>query len=407
MSKLGFGHLNGWLTAEAEMELDNIESRMPQVSKEMTPAQRESVEAERAAAYDEMGAWLFKNYSTALRDQNYCLEHMRPCGIDFGSDDGDDDDARMSLAGLTCVGWSIMGKHEGYGHNSMRPFFIWCCHQRKRKPWVLVAESALRFPKPSLEKYLGDMYHLIFFEHPGPVFHGWPVGRQRMHCLGFLRSKLTFVGSQEEYNALFSRSLQLSGDCFFFLDHDDQEVVNEKVMLALRRHVQVSAAPHLPWEVLYPGAKQVIIEEHKKLFDEMYPRPPAYICDLDQNVGFMSAGPLWPCLVRHGTIYSLNKERHATASELFAAQGFPVHEKCQAPYSCGFQKFFEDDLTQSDSHKLVGNAMFVPTLASMILYAFCSAEIHSARLIRPTSRMLSGDFDFEESQGQESEAALV
>ena len=83
------------------------------MSKEMTPAQRESVEAERAAAYDEMGAWLFKNYSTALRDQNYCLEHMRPCGIDFGSDDGDDDDARISLAGLTCVGWSIMGKATG------------------------------------------------------------------------------------------------------------------------------------------------------------------------------------------------------------------------------------------------------------------------------------------------------
>ena len=150
-------------------------------------------------------------------------------------------------------------------------------------------------------------------------------------------------------------TLQLSGDVFFFLDDDDQEVVNEKFMLALRRCVQFSAAQNLPWEILYPGAKQQIIEEHKRLFDEMCPRPPAYICDLDQNVGFMSAGPVWPCLVRHGTIYSLNKERHATAPELFAAQGFPVHEKCQAPYSCGFQKFFEKGLTQTDSHKLLGN----------------------------------------------------
>ena len=393
-----FKDLNGWLTAEAEMELDGIESMMPKLTKEMTPAERESAETKRAAAYDEMGAWLFKNYSTALRKKNYCLEHMGSCELESGSgsESHGPDHASLAVAGLTCVGWSIMGKHEGFGHNSMRPFFIWCCHQREQKPWILVVESALRFPRPSLEKYLGDMYHLVFFEHSGPVLHGWPVGRPRMYCLGFLRSKLTSVGSQEEYNKVLSRTLQLSGDVFFFLDEDDQEVMNEKFMLALRRCVQFSAAQNLPWEILYPGAKQQIIEEHKKLFHQMCPQPPAYICDLDQNVGFMSAGPVWPCLVRHGTIYSLNKERHATAPELFAAQGFPVHEKCQAPYSCGFQKFFEKGLTQTDSHKLLGNAMFVPTLASMILYALCSAELHSAQLIRPTSRMLSGDF--EESQ---------
>lgn len=394
-----FKDLNSWLTPEAAEHLNQAEALMPKLHMEMSKAQKDAVAKQRSQMYEEMGNWLYNNYDTVLKQTCDCMEHLAECEVGFGQ--VDDHEAGLEVAGLTCIAWSVMGKHEGFAHESMRPFYIWCCLMRRRQPMLLVIESALRCPRQSLGDWLGDLYHLVFFDHAGPLQHGWPIGRPRMYCLAFLRSRLTFVGSPEEYSEIFSRSVCLPGDALFFLDGTDEEVQWEKTQLALNRRVQLSPGFDMPWELLYPPNKQMLIEEHKKLYEQMREKQPGaqgYICDLDQNIGFMTAGSQWPCIVRHGTIYSLEKKRHATPTEVFAAQGFPLHEKCNAPYTCGFHQFFKQDLNSAASFKMVGNAMFVPTLGSMILYAMSSAEFVAAELIRPTSRLFS---DVEDSQAND------
>lgn len=111
----------------------------------------------------------------------------------------------------------------------------------------------------------------------------------------------------------------------------------------------------------------------------------------------MAAGRNWPTLVRHGTIFSLEKGRHACMAELFGAQGFPVHPLCGAKFQCGFQAFYEMDLTRAEAHKMIGNAMYLPTVGSMILYAMSSVEYQPSTIIRPMSRALSGFEDSQES----------
>ncbi len=387
-----FKDLNNWLTPSARSTLDQIEDNMPVIEKGMAPAERKEVAAARVEAYNYMGHYLLDNIEDVFQNKCECLQHLGECHLDFfPCQDGEE---RFEVAGLTCVAFALMGKHEGHAHSSMRPFFLWACLMRRRKPILQVIESAERFPKDTLQFFLGDLYHLQFFQHPGPCMHGWPITRPRMYCLAFLRSKVTFLGSEREYHDLFAKELKMDGDDLFFLPFDHAEVKLEKQTLARRRGVQLKPGSHPRWEGLYSAGKQQLIKQHTKLAAEK--GSSTYVCDLDHNIGFMSAGTNWPCLVRHGTVFSLKLGRHATPTELFAAQGFPMDLYFQDSVRTGFQDFFEKDRLTSDSwHKMIGNAMFVPTLTSMILYALCSSEYHAAKIIRPISRYI------EDSDGEE------
>ena len=372
-----FKDINFWLTTEASDRLTQAESLLPKLTTDVCKVEKNNILKRRSDLYHDMGQWLLENAGSVMTDTAFCLEHMKECQLPC--EEPSEGEAFLEVAGLTCIAWSSYGKHEGFAHASMRPFFVWCCLMRKRRPLILVVESAWRFPRDKLVEFLGDIYHLQFFNHEGPIEHGWPITRPRMWCLGFDRRKLTFVGSEHEYKQLFSRTLQLDGDAFFFLPATDAEVVHEKAALAQSRRMHLNPDFDPPWNALYPPNKQTLIAEHKKIFKDKCKesgseKAVTYICDLDQNMGFSSPGPNWPCLVRHGTIYHLRKNRHACRPEVFAAQGFPVHPRCEAPYNCGFEPMYQQDIKLSDAYKLCGNAMFVPTLASMILYAMCSVE---------------------------------
>lgn len=297
---------------------------------------------------------------------------------------------QVEFAGLTCVAFSPLGKGEGLAHDSMRPFFVWAAVQRACRPALLVIESAAKFPKDLLKWFLEDLYHLEFFDHPGPTLHGWPISRPRMYCLGILRSKFTFFGSADEYFTLFRRKMDMQGDgdVFFFLDPDDEEVQREHESLLKKRYMQGTPLSD-DWGTIYPFGKQKILSAHKDKFAEMGGRSSqAHIVDLDQNVSFASAGKNWPCLVRHGCIYSFRKKRHACPSEIFAAQGFPLRSASLVTvYPC-WQNFYHMQKAATSAtawHKLAGNAMFVPTLGSMIMYALASIEPQAARIVRPMS----------------------
>lgn len=220
-----FKDLNGWLTPAAAEHLDWLESSGPPLPADASKETKKQILDERTQRYQSMGEWLLAT-DVAVDNKSDCLEHMRPCELDFG--DPPPGEERLSVAGLTCVAWSAMGQHEGFAHQSMRPFYIWAAHTRKLQPCILVLESAKRFPQDLLQNTLQDLYHLVFIDHAGPVFHGWPISRPRMYCLGFLRKKVTFMGSADEYYSLFERSLQLQGDDLFFLPMDSPEVQKEK-----------------------------------------------------------------------------------------------------------------------------------------------------------------------------------
>ena len=293
---------------------------------------------------------------------------------------------QVEFAGLTCVAFSPLGKGEGLAHDSMRPFFVWASLQRSCRPALLVIESAAKFLKDLLKWFLEDLCHLEFFDHPGPTLHGWPITRPRMYCLGILRSKFTFFGSSDEYFSLFR--LHGDGDAFFFLGAEDEEVQREHESLMKKRYMQGTPPSH-DWGTIYPFGKQKILSAHKDKFVEKRGRSSdAHIVDLDQNVQFASAGKNWPCLVRHGCIYSFRKQRHACPSEIFAAQGFPVRSGLfVTPHPC-WQNFYQLQKAVTSAtawHKLAGNAMFVPTLGSMIMYALASIEPQAARIVRPMS----------------------
>ncbi|CAE7222754.1 unnamed protein product [Symbiodinium natans] len=422
-----FQQLDDVLVSEVQQELNAMEQSMPSIRGNMSKDCRAEVLQQRVDAYEAMGEYLLQRSSEPepmVKAECFCVKHLQECRLNASTAqaaqsaqcspgaDAESNAAKdhsLEVAGLTCVAFSSYGKHEGLGHESMRPFYTWCVLMRFRRPLLLIMESASAFPKGKLQMFLEDLYHLEFVDHPGPCFHGWPIRRPRMYCLGFLRSQVTFVGSVAEYTALFRRTVEMDGNALFFLPHDHAEIVQEFQLLCKRRGFQMAdEMSQQSWDRCYPANQQSILQQHRARMAKKHGdtnEDEAYILDLDQNFGFAQAGPWWPCVITHGTIHSLQKGRHATVSELFAAQGFPTDLLLKAPYSPAFLEKVQASIAERDPrwskavwHKMIGNAMFVPTLGSMILYALSSIEWQPATLFTMKSRLT---FSFEDSQHQE------
>ena len=409
-----FQKLDDCLADEVQQHLNAMEESLPSLKNlgKLKEVRAEKLE-QRADIYEAMGQYLLQKCSEPgdiVRPECFCVKHLRKCKLiasrteaeaaksstGVTGADAASTPARshsLEVAGLTCVAFSSYGKHEGLGHESMRPFYTWCVLMRSRQPVLLIMESASAFPKDKVRMFLEDLYHLEFIDHPGPCLHGWPTRRPRMYCLAFLRSHVTFVGSAVEYTALFKRTVEMDGNDFFCLPHDHVEVVQELQLLCKRRGFQMTdEMKHEPWDHLYPANQQHVLQQHRAAMEKKQGEgnaSQAYILDLDQNFGFAQAGPWWPCIIRHGTIHSLQKGRHACLSELFAAQGFPTDPYFEACYSPAFLQKVQASVAESDTrwsrsawHKMIGNAMFVPTLGSMILYALSSMEWQPATLLK-------------------------
>ncbi|CAE7276665.1 unnamed protein product [Symbiodinium necroappetens] len=422
-----FHQLDDCLVDEVQQRLNEMETSLPSLK---NLGQAKQVRAtrlqQRIEIYDNMGQYLLQKCAepgSIIRTECFCVKHLQNCKLSTaraeaeaaqtstGADAASTPGRRHSLevAGLTCVAFSSYGKHEGLGHESMRPFYTWCILMRSREPSLLIMESASAFPKDKVRMFLEDKYHLEFVDHPGPCLHGWPIRRPRMYCLAFLRSQVTFVGSAAEYTALFKRTVEMDGDALFCLPQDHAQVVQELQLLCRKRGFQMTdEMKQEGWQEVYTANQQNVLRQHRAAMEKKHSdgdASRAYIVDLDQNVGFAQAGPWWPCIIRHGTIHSLQKGRHACLSELFAAQGFPTEPHLEACYSPAFLDKVKASVAQPDPrwsrsawHKMIGNAMFVPTLGSMILYALSSIEWQPATLLKMRSSLT---FSFEDSQPQD------
>ena len=420
-----YNKMGDWLVQEVSDHLDAMEKSMPSLkAHHLSKQSRQEAVQKRIEGYEAMGEYLLKKSKTdnIVKSECFCVKHLQECSMTpsssknhesssagaagtsdtSGTPSGvDENKCSIEVAGLTCVAFSPYGKHEGLAHESMRPFFTWCVLMRARQPLILIIESASAFPKQKLEMFLHDLYHLEFIDHPGPCLHGWPITRPRMYCLAFLRSKVTFLGSAAEYTALFKRTVQMDGNDLFFLPADHAGVLQEFHRLCARRGFNMSDEMcQQPWDKCYPANQQNLVQQHRSRANSggqpgsTGQSQTAYITDLDHNVGFVQTGPWWPCLIRHGTIFSIQKGRHATVAELFGAQGFPTSNLLQAPYTPAFAATVQQSAAESNPkwtraawQKMIGNAMFVPTLGSMILYALSHIEWQPANLLNMRSRL--------------------
>ena len=180
-----FTDINSRVPIHIKDRLDEMEAQMPSVPKHMPADDKLELLKERSEAYKGMACFLMKECKRSFSEctetavqsqgrdpkqpfQSLCMgrcarHHLSNCSMGF-----DPSMISISVAGATCVGFSPYGAHAGTGHESMRVYHTWAASQRVLKPKIIVFECSHRFPKESLSWRLEDIYHICFYDHPGP-----------------------------------------------------------------------------------------------------------------------------------------------------------------------------------------------------------------------------------------------
>ena len=129
----------------------------------------------------------------------------------------------MSVAGVTCVGWSAEGQREEFAHESEIPLAVWMTErfqaECKNLEDCFFAECTVRYPVERLAEHLPN--HTIISIIDGPEKHGWPSKRPRVLIFGWSNARLRWAGphtSREEitkdYSRKFHRTSVRAGDVF-------------------------------------------------------------------------------------------------------------------------------------------------------------------------------------------------
>ena len=328
----------------------------------------------------------------------------------------------MEVAGATCVAFSPLGKREGLAHKSMRDFHVWAASTRLMEPTIILFECARHFPKEELDFWFSDKYRMEMLPLAGPSLLGWPVTRDRLYCLMFLRSQVTFLGSEADYNQLFRKHTVATGDVFFSCCPGDAEYTEAVMMFRKRRHLPAlpgasspgqGASQAVDWPALYcPGARRRlaeydIIRQQRQAGVSCGPiGDDSFIADLEQNPGQGArCGPWLPCVVRHGTLYSWKHKRHAFPVEVMAAQGVPLLKELQVAAG-GLEPSWQETAKKLSASKLLslaGNGMHAPTVASLMGYALANIVLVPSPVLRFSSWLIEdGQL---EAEGSTAEAA--
>jgi hypothetical protein len=207
--------------------------------------------------------------------------------------------------------------------------------------------------------------------------------RRRYYCAMIRRASLVFVGSIEEYLGLFRCSLRMDGD--------DLMVAPSSFVKAEFAHfcAQRKVSPDIvvnDWSDLYPPYMQAIVHSNENDRMDRASLKGTFLADVEQTKGTSScSGPLCPCLVRHGTIYSWKKGRHYVPEEHLLAQGIPAVPGLETEFRNPWVAAM-DYLTAEKVKSLAGNAMnmkMVTTLTFYILSTVCKIRKTSPRALGP------------------------
>ena len=408
----------------------DLEDRLPEDAREhlqaLAPAENADKET-KAAAYLQMWDYL-RDHRHACFHQfgtSFCLVHQRQCRVlgpatvpEAESQELDPlsnspgaglvssgpwNPFKLNLAGTVCKGWSYAGGRLQFAHASERPHAVWLAERKARAEQnaedAFVQECTLGYPaEAKLRSNLEDTHEIVMVK-TGPENQGWPTTRPRSFTAGLNKKRWTWVGPatdlavQQEFDLLFSRSTELTGDVFFQAPSDQ---VRRDIFTRLQRRggaadvgQELQFDKDLLREVLPPGAVQRLAQYEKQMPSKQGIENGAFLCDVNQwpDNGCSTAGPWFPCQLTHATVVSMQKMRPAVGLEYLAAQGFHVFPKEGDRHVATALPLFRQ-LPTEKVVALSGNSMSLPALTAWLIYVFSNIQPVEQLTIQPELNML-------------------
>ena len=429
-----------WLAKEEDAGqscvFSDLEDRLPDDAKfalQNLAPDPDSNKLEKAAAYTRIWEYLHDNRQACFNQFStcFCLVHQKHCRINPGAIQDPDSQSQdpfqsspgtttvptgpwqpfnLNVAGTVCKGWSFAGSKAQFSHPSERPHAVWLAERKARAEQLLedafVQECTVGYPVD--EKLRGPLEdtHEIVMVKTGPEKQGWPITRPRSFTFGINKKRWVWVGPstdmaiQEDFDNLFGKSVELTGDVFFQASTCQ---IRQHVFAQLKkrgRAADVGQALEIDHSLLLamlsPGAAQRLEQYEKVIEKKGGIESGAFLCDCDQwpETGCSTCGPWFPCQLTHANVISMNMLRPAVGFEYLAGQGFHVFQGANV-LPAAISPLMESWPTEKIV-SLSGNSMSLPAISAWFLYVLSNIEPVVQLRVMPELNMLqkgnSGEF---------------
>lgn len=220
----------------------------------------------------------------------------------------------------SCKSWSVRGKRMGFNDQSYRSWLIFIHEVLHIQPDVIMFEETPHCPLldalrcSELDKlYNFDLRILDVLDF------GLPQYRERLTGYGFHKYKIRYEGSWTEFDAIFFRSVALTGEVFFALDDANRnDVMSKRIQ---KRGVYNADGLEPTIRDLLPPFQVDAYDEYVSIKSERQGLTGAFIFDVEQKPKFSSCGPLLCTLVTHGTYIDYANQKIMTPAEHLGAMG--------------------------------------------------------------------------------------
>ena len=355
---------------DVRFELDDMQPNFCEWVSAKTDMDKNLVKERHMEAYMRMATYLKREVEAGnLRGVNgNCIRHDMPCGTTCWEPTSMFTDAlKIESAGTICVAWSDAGEHMGYAHPSMRTMLVWAALTLNTKPDVISHECVKAFPIWVLESFFGRDYIMHTFESMSPVTRGFPSTRERRYTFFFHKESVRFLGSSQEFEAMFDKECVLPGSVYF---NDSEENVKQEFHdLAAGRKVNPECMYYkMDWKELYaPGALARLDAAVK-----------SNRCDLDASEDIVvdvdriaAWGHRFPSMATHGFWYSTKHNRHMTPRETLCVAGIPAVPEAMKFLDLPWKKAL-DLLSPSEVKALAGNTMHMVVATQLLAYVIAN-----------------------------------
>ena len=386
--------------------LDHMTPEARRHVEQMTPS-KSSGRQQCEEAYTKMLSWLFEHRAMAFPQNlmQWCHVHQRDCPVHpsmkpaYMQDSGGETGALfVNIAGVTCDGWSSMGKQGRFGHASEQCHSVYVCERRVRAEQecedIVFTECTKKYPiADKMQKPLMGTHHVVWTV-TGPELFGHPVRRMRVLGASINRSRLAWVGpsSQEgivaEFERLFYRAVMVGGGEYFCAPDKERHSMYADLAAGQTNHIPMEQIESMPdisplLPSLLPVGQTQRLEQWLQRRAEFESPGGELLADLDHNMPMKRGGVLWPTQLTHGTVAHLPRGgpvRLATALEHLGAQGYCVYSQgacgtCETgsastPVSPLVNIF--RGLSAGKTKELVGRGIHVAVLSAWMFYVFAN-----------------------------------
>ena len=309
---------------------------------------------------------------------SWCYKHNRMCP---SNPPASDDQISMSVAGVSCIDWSVRGKKLG---SLVDGCLSWTCYMREVihcQYDIVVLECTCGYQEQDAIFMLG---HLYVFE--GCIFSpteiGVPSERWRKYMV-FIhrRGKVQWIPGQElsRENLLQTFGRMLACDGHVYMDHTpDYMIQKQMVALAARLGMPARDENGRPWKArsVMTRLSRARLESYEELLKkkDKAELPPRMFVDESQKAAFGHMSGCVLALTRENRIWSMFFDRLMLNEERIEAMGIPcIHSEATlglaAPWPRALKKFSECNVNQ-----LTGNSMQLAAISAVLIYTLACTE---------------------------------